>query len=334
MTNSCKFSQMNSNSQMDIDVQEQDVDNVQTQNGRKRPAPSSDEDNEDAFIDSLVPAATAIKRRRLEEEEEAKRTGKKTTATSFLQSQLKVEPSKTKKAKKEINIKEAVRERKEAEEEAARRDEENLRTTLEGMSVEEMKKLAVIEEMEVPDRSDRPQRREANSGVNDRWDPSWNGRRNFKKFRRQGETSNARRGRSVIVPLEEVKKKDFGIGEDYWDEPDSRKKKRKDKDRSTQSQSQTVTSGRSQHTAEVPNELATDGEEPEIIDVDAPRTMRQKDRAKDADDGNLDFQPLNGKRSAPSRGKAPPAKKPKLLVSESESDSDEDELKFRFKKKR
>ena len=185
MTDTCKLPRFDSTSQMDIDMQESNTNNVQAQSERKRPAPASDEENEDAFIDSLVPAATAIKRRRLEEEEEAKRTGKEIATTSFLQSQLKVEPPKPKKVKKEIDIKEAVRERRQAEEEAARQDEENLRDVMEGMSVEEMKKLAIVEEMEVPDRPDRPQRRVTNGGANDRWDPAWNGRPEIKKLRRQ-----------------------------------------------------------------------------------------------------------------------------------------------------
>ena len=320
---------------MDVDVQASNVDNMQTQNPRKRSAPPSDEENEEDLIDSLLPATTAIKRRRLEEQEEAKRTGKKPTESSFLQSQLKIEPPKPKKVKKEMNIKDAVRERREAQEEAARQDEENLRETMEGMSVEEMKKLAVVEEMELPDRSDRPQRRDANGGDDARWDPAWNGRRNFKKFRRQGENINVRKGRSVMVPLEEVKKKDFGIGEDYWDEPDAKKKKRKEKERAAQSQSQTFSSAKSQHILEVPAGLSTNEDDHDFIDVDTPRTTSHMDHTKETEESPAGFQAVNGKRAAPSRAKAPPAKKQKMLVakdSESDSDSD-DELKFRFKRK-
>ena len=328
-----KLSQLNSNPQMGIDAQEAEDNDTPIPNDRKRPAPDSDEENEEDFIDSLVPAATAIKRRRLVEEEEAKRTGKKSTAASFLQSQLKIETPKPKKVKKEINVKDAVRERREAEEEAARQNEEDLRATLEGMSVEEMKKLAVVEEMVVPGRSSRLQRREAD-GVNERWDPAWNGRRNFKKFRRKGENSNVRRGRSVMVPLEEVKKKDFGIGEDYWDEPDGKKKRRKEKERATQSQSQTISSGSHHHTAEVPAELMANCEDREVVDIDAPRTTRHTNHTPEVEGSDTGFKAVNGKRRAPDRAKAPAAKKQKLLLPESESDSDDDELKFRFKRKR
>lgn len=48
-----------------------------------------------------------------------------------------------------------------------------------------------------------------------RWDPKWNGLKNFKKFRKQGE----QRGRAqakVIVPLVPAKGKDYGLGDEYW----------------------------------------------------------------------------------------------------------------------
>ncbi|KAK2067858.1 hypothetical protein P8C59_001563 [Phyllachora maydis] len=62
-----------------------------------------------------------------------------------------------------------------------------------------------------------------------RWDPAWNGRRNFKRFRRQGEAAGraaAAPRRRIIIGLEEVKNKEFGIGDDYWleDEPRSRQR--------------------------------------------------------------------------------------------------------------
>lgn len=317
---------------MNAEMQGSNNGNTPNHNSRKRPAPPSEEENEEDFMDSLAPAATAIKRRRLEEQEEARRTGKKLSETSFLHSQVKIEPPKPKKIKKEINIKDAVRERREAEEERARQDEENLRDNLEGMSVEEMKKLAVVEEMDIPERSDRPPRRDANGGASDRWDPAWNGRRNFKRFRRQGENSNVRRGRSVMVPLGEVKKKDFGIGEEYWDESDNRRKKRKDKERATQSQSQTLSSAKSQQMAEVPAGLIANGGESEVIDVDAPRTTRHTAQTQEDEESDTGFRAVNGKRPAPSQAKAPPAKKQKVLMAQdSESDSDDDELKFRFK---
>ena len=322
---------------MDFEERDRAVGDTQKETSRKRSAPPSDEEDEQQMIDSLLPATTAIKRRRLEQAEEAERL-RKPVSTSFLEAQPKVELSKSKKPKKELNIKDVVRERREAEEEAARQDEENLRAVLQGMTVEEMKSLAVVEEMALPDRSDRPLRREVNSDESGRWDPRWNGRRNFKKFRRQGETDNALRGHrhKLMVPLEEVKKKDFGIGEEYWLDSNTSKKSRREKNGKTQSQSQAYSSARSQQTMDVPAELVTDGAEHEVIDIDAPRTTRQMEPVQEAEEIASGFQSVNGKRPAPTRAREPPKKKQKTLVVEEEqeeSDS-EDELKFRVRKRR
>lgn len=285
------------------------------------------------MVDKLLPAAAAMKRRKIEEEKETRRKGV-TPATSFSKTQPKIENEKAKKQKKEVDIQEVVRERREAEEDAARRDEESLRQPFDGANVKELSNLAVVEEMQLPMRHDRPQRNQTNGASDPRWDDQWNGRKNFKKFRRQGEHNQGRRGQSVMVPLEEVKKKDFGIGENYGVEREKTREKRKDKERATQPESpseQTFSTARSQN-AEVPAELL-DGDEPEVIDVEAPRTLRTMDFDK-----RISKRPQAGnqKRSAPSTAKGPAAKKQKIVaVREAESDSDsEDELKFRFKKKK
>lgn len=318
---------------MEVDSEQHEVRNAQAKNSRKRSVPPSDEENEEEMVEQLLPAAAAMKRRKIEEEEEARRKGM-TPATSSSKSQPKIEKEKPKKEKKEVDIQEVVRERREAEEKAARRDEESLRETLDGTNVDEMKNLAVVEEMQLPVRPDRPRRSQINGVSDPRWDDRWNGRKNFKKFRRQGESNQVRRGQSVIVPLEEVKKKDFGIGEDYWVESEKSKKKRKDKERATQPESQSeqpFSTARSQN-AEVPSELV-DGDDSEVIDIEAPRTLRTMDLDKGRSSKS---QVANGKRSAPSVAKGPAAKKQKTFAtSQSESDSDsEDEMKFRFVKKK
>jgi len=317
---------------MEVDAPSQASDDNQAANPRKRPAPSSDEDDEESVVDKLLPAAAAMKRRRIEEAEENQRNGI-SSERSFETSQIIPKPEKARKPKKEINIKDVVRERREAEEEAAKRDEENLRHTLDGMNVKEMKNLAVVEEMDIPDRAVKPQRRAPNGETSNRWDERWNGRKNFKKFRRQGEGNVPRRGTSLIVPLEEVKKRDFGIGEDYWLEKEPPKKQRKEKERATQSQSQSqpFTTARS-HAAEVPSELAIDGDLPDTIDIDASRSTRHPQCTQQTEETGRS-QNGNRKRPALSQASETVAKKQKkFAVQDSDSDS-EDELKFRFKKK-
>lgn len=322
------------NSAMDVDSENQENGENETTNTRKRPASALEEFDEDEMMDNLLPAATAMKRRRIEETEASQRNGV-SSELSFETSQKKAKKEKTRQPPKEVNIKDALRERREKEEkEAARRDEENLRDTLDGMSIEKMKKLAVVESMDVPDRSERIQRKNHDGPTDSRWDERWNGRKNFKKFRRRGEGTHARRGQSVIVPLEEVKRKDYGIGDDYWQESEMTKKKRKEKERATQSQSQSqpFPTAKSE-ILEVPTELAVGGDLPEPIDVDAPRTTRRQERTQQMDESSNGSHVVNGKRPAASQANGGPAKKQKTFaVQDSDSDS-EDELKFRFKKK-
>ncbi len=320
---------------MEVDTPSQANGDIRAANPRKRSAPSSDEDDEEDVVDKLLPAAAALKRRRIEEAEEDQRNGV-TSEQSSETSQAAAKPEKAREPKKEINIKDVVRQRREAEEEAAKLDEENLRDNLDSLNVEEMKNLAVIEEMELPDRAEDPQRTVPNGGTNNRWDERWNGRKNFKKFRRQGEGNVARRGTCLIVPLEEVKKKDFGIGEDYWLEREPSKKQRKEKERATQSQSQSqpFTTART-HAVEVLPESAADDELPESIDVDAPKTTRHQQHTQQEEETPSTGRALNGNRKRPAATQASETvakKQRKFAAQESDSDS-EDELKFRFKKK-
>ena len=327
---------------MDSELPGSHHQDTQTPNPRKRRAPTPELEDQEALMDNLLPAVAAMKRRKLEEQKKAEATGKSFN-DSFSKPQTK-EPTPPQKPKKEVNIKSAVRERRKAEDQAARQDEESLRETAADMNIEEMKRLAVVEEMPLPPRTDRPTRHTANGTPNDRWDDRWNGRKNFKKFRRHGEGTRARRGHTVMVPLEQVKQKDFGIGEEYWlDSSEKAKRKRKGKTQSqSQFRSQVVedeAENENQNEKEeeeeeedtelqVPAELARvvgDGGSPPTIDVQAPRTTRGMEHTQGT------------KRAAPTTAttKPPPAKKQKgFSVRDSDDSDSEDELKFRFRRKR
>ena len=313
-------------------------------NPRKRRAPTPELEDQETLMDSLLPGVAAMKRRKLEEKEKAEAAGK-SFHDSFSKPQTK-DPTPPPKPKKELNIKSAIRERRKAEDEAARQDEEPLQEPAVDLNIEEMKRLAVVEEMPLLPRTDRPTRHAANGTPSDRWDDRWNGRKNFKKFRRHGEGGRARRGHTVMVPLEQVKQKDFGIGEEYWlDSSEKAKRKRKGK---TQSQSQlrsqlieeqseienenengdedeVFASAEEAMELQVPAELAHvvgDGDSPETIDVQAPRTTRGMEHTQ-------------GTKRAARKAKPPPAKKQRVFAVRDEDDSDsEDELKFRFRRKR
>lgn len=317
-------------SAMDVDSQSQQAGEDEATTSRKRPASALEEIEEDEMMDNLLPAATAMKKRRVEEAEFSQRNGV-SREPSFDTAQKQAKKEKVRQQPKEV--KDALRERREKEEkeEAARRDEENPQTPIAAISIEEMRKLAVVEFMDIPERSGQRQRRDDHDPTDNRWDERWNGRKNFKKFRRPGEGTQARRGQSVIVPLEVAKGKDYGIGENYWVES-QKTKKHKANERASQSQSQSQAHATMKsETVDEFSELAVDGGLPESIDV--PRTTRRQERTQQTDASSSRSQAVNGKRPAASQASGGPAKKQKTFaVQDSDSDS-EDELKFRFKKK-
>ncbi|KAI9825831.1 MAG: hypothetical protein M1832_000771 [Thelocarpon impressellum] len=289
---------------------------------RKRPAPQSEgEENEDEVMDEMLPAAAAMKRRRIEggDGERAQ-----TSATSAAESRPGSRKGASRKAK-ELDVLEVAREHREAEE-AARRDEEALDASMGGMDVEQMRNLALVEEMPVKERSERPTLAEAGG----RWDERWNGRKNFKKFRRRG-GEEPRRGRTVIVGFEEVRNKDFGIGEEYWIESD--KQRKKPRERESPMQTTPYATARSQPATSEPAEQDTS-------DVtDGQRTARLADKPKPAGEiGGTQgkSRATTSKRATSSQLSKPGASKKQkaLFVRDSESDDSDDELKFRFKKRR
>ncbi|KAL4962195.1 DNA damage response protein RcaA [Aspergillus stella-maris] len=157
---------------------------------------------EEDVVSSLLPGANAMKRRRAE-----------TSQRSLGESSTRPKPESAPRPKRQkLDVLEAARQHREAEEDAARQrrqqEDELLQTSLQDVDVEKLKGLAIVEEMELPERP---------ADDNNRWDERWNGRKNFKKFCRKGDPSQQRRRiQTVIVPLEEVARKDFGIGDHYW----------------------------------------------------------------------------------------------------------------------
>jgi hypothetical protein len=189
-------------------------------------------------IDALFPAAATIKKRRIEvtrareaasqsvEPEplgDASANKPKGTAKEIFEG-LRKAKKKASEKEKGINLVELARVRREAEEEAARLDAEAVRNAMAGVDISEMRNLATIEEMELPVRTERSSRREA--AIDPRWDPSWNGRKNFKGFRRNrlsdGRTGALRTAQKIFVPLEEVSRRRNPVGEDYFLESSAR----------------------------------------------------------------------------------------------------------------
>ena len=242
-----------------------------TRNGnpRKRPPPSDHDEDED-IVDKLLPQHTARKRQRQQASQEEDAV--------ILEAEFE-EPKLVNSKAKPLDVKAAVRERMRAAEEAEEDEKLNIREVLDNMTLEEMKSLAVIEEVELvqPTRRNHQVANSAGQG----WNDAWNGRKNFKRFRRKGtgEGHHYRNTDRIIVALEETKRKDYGIGDDYWledHETESSGRRRKGDSGRTQTQSQFVQS-QSRSAASVPSELVLDSGDahvPEVIDIDAPRSTR------------------------------------------------------------
>ena len=331
---------------------------------KRRSPPSEGSINAEDAVDELLPAAAAMKRRRLEEgtaPSSLRRSVRKSAEPVSETAQAK-QPKKGNKKGQDIDVLHMARERREAEEEAARQDAESLERALDGMDIEAIKKLIKVEEMEVRPRSKQAPPQEAQR--NDRWDDRWNGRKNFKKFRRRGE-GEAMRGQRVIVGLEEVKKKDFGIGEEYWLESTTTQQQ------TTQSRS-TPRDGRSSLQDDTrgsrddqslsrnrrPLQGPADGEESVLVQATSAEdnrgitqstrqtrrmatmaesglgTMSRTGTGPSADASGeasmvIDSQLTRsgpGKRSAPdtsSRSDRPPAKKPRIPITRSRDDDDD-----------
>ena len=330
---------------MDADAELGSSERVSSRNFKKRPhIPSEDEDENEVF-DEMLPAAAAMTRRRVEESNQTEvpntrltRYNRGTTA--------EVTRKKAKKATKDIDVRGVTRELREAEEAASRQEQETLQASLDGVNIAQMRDLAIIELMPVQQRPNRPSRAQAYGDQGDRWDEKWNGRKNFKKFRKRGVDNPqlGRRGRGGIVGFEEVRKKDYGIGDDYWVERD-REKKTRDRARlnrsSVDSQSQPYTTARSQPTASGRTE---DAVMPTVVEGPSGKRMANTPTSQAASQSPrkspmISQAPsLAGKRGASSSsipGEGSSKRQKTTYVRNSESDeSDDDGLKFRFKKSR
>ena len=334
------------------------------QSTRKRRRSSSPDLYQKAFEDDmeeLLPAATAMKKRKLEREAEAKQQGLPSPFPSKSSASVK----KPRKPEKEIDVREVARAQREKEREAARRaqeDEDRLPAFDE--TDREPANLVIIHDL--PVRESKPAPRTGRSPKDDpRWDPKWNDKKNFKRFQPQqrGTVRLSDRATKTIVPLAPVKKVTGGLGEKYWDksqeEKDAKKKrKKKEKQRSQRTQSgstQTQTAKATGSTQRV-NEIVTDDDQEDEarrpspaatrlqeeaaaivdheIDIESPRRTRGDD-ARSQTQRETETQARGTKRPAPATKAPAPKKRQKTLpvttVHGSDSEIDDDDgTKFKF----
>ncbi|KAJ5974971.1 hypothetical protein N7481_008678 [Penicillium waksmanii] len=184
-----------------VDTQPIDFEPIEQSNpDQTMPTVEENEDADQDAVSDLLPGARAMKRRRAEMGDDQTMPAKRIKAESA-----------PKPRRRKIDVLEEARKHREEEEKQQQIEKDSALSN--EIDMEKLRDLAIVEEMELPVR--QPPAREENTS--DRWDDQWNGRKNFKRFRRKGEPRHARqRVQSVIVPLEEVTRKDFGIGEHYW----------------------------------------------------------------------------------------------------------------------
>ncbi|KAI8956885.1 hypothetical protein F5Y11DRAFT_125531 [Daldinia sp. FL1419] len=328
------------------------------QSQRKRRTPPLPEARDS--IDDFAPTAAQVKRRRIAAgEDPAPR--EPTPEAPVVESQNA--KAKAPKIKKEIDILDVVRQHREEAEARARAEREELATAPEDLDLAEIRRLHIEEPMEL---RQAPLIRTRDQDIADgRWDPAWNGRKNFKKFRQRG-APLGRAPQRIIVALEEVKSKGFGIGDDYWLEDGSQQQRPK-KQSQNHSRNQSMGEREDQQVNHTPARKAEkqrpklstealppvdsseeddydmDGESEDVVIAPPPRaratrasqqtSQSQSTRSTPQSNGQKTQSSRASKRSAPPPAKEQPAKRSRIGVVMASDDESDDGLRFRFGKR-
>ncbi|KAA8913021.1 hypothetical protein FN846DRAFT_991306 [Sphaerosporella brunnea] len=193
---------------------------------RKRAAAAPDRD-ENLDIMDLLPGARTIKRRKIAEEAERRLRAESSTPPEPkpepITSKLETEtPKKTTRGKKPETPYEAqAREIKEREEAEAAEKKAAEESKMEGLNIEGMKNLALVETVKL--KANKLPRTSSSIRMDDgsfsgRWKPEWNGRKNFKGFRRAGRPVSDVEREVRKVGFVAYKGKDYGLGDGYWED--------------------------------------------------------------------------------------------------------------------
>jgi hypothetical protein len=291
-------------------------------------------------LDQLFPATAMIKRQReatrgisasvepdTPVEPNAKKSGG-TGAENLLRPQKKVP--------KDVDIKEQTRLRVKEEEEKRRADEERLNEALEDVDISDIRKLVQIEEMHIVPRTDRPVQHAEGSG--ERWQAEWNGRKNFKKFRRRG-TEGRPEAQKVIVTLEEAPpKKGFGLGDAFFlEEPEKTSQRRQKRlngrveDSDSEAETGFIRPTRAEE-SEVINVEDSGPDDEEVIPNSIATERSRTQRVAETQITDTQTQTQRGSRKrAPLTVAAGPSKRTK--IGQRLDSSDEEETGFRFRRR-
>lgn len=195
-------------------------------NVRNGSVPSSDHSpSEDDEMDDLLPATAAMTRDKARQVAEARAKGIKIASPTSA-----IAPSRPKKEVKLMDVREVVRAQREAEQDKERKE----RAELEAMHVEAEEITGPANLVQVTTFDLPIHKRSGNDGTNgykgDSWKPEWDGRKNFKGFRRArdvaaGTAEAPRRKEKIIIPLEPARRQDYGLGDKYWEKTQEEKDK-------------------------------------------------------------------------------------------------------------
>ncbi|KAI1138287.1 hypothetical protein F5Y05DRAFT_56885 [Hypoxylon sp. FL0543] len=340
------------------DEPEESIPSTRQSQRKRRTPPASDIHD---IMEDFAPTAAQVKRRRIAAgEDPVPREVTPGESPAIRTEKLK---AKAPKIKKEIDILEVARQHREEAEARARAEREELATVPEDLDLAEIRRLHIEEPVEL--RQAPPTRSREQDIADGRWDPAWNGRKNFKKFRQRGAVQG-RSAQKIIVALEEVKSKGFGIGDDYWLEDESQQRKKK-KQSQTQSRSQSTGEGEDQRSAnrrakepvkqkqKLPAEVLPlvdssededqnmDDEGEDVVIAPPPRTrstrtsqqtpQSQSTRTTTQSASQKTQPSRTGKRPAPALAKEKPAKRSRIGFAAASDDESDDGLRFRFGKR-
>lgn len=313
---------------------------------RKRPpSPIPEHD----LMEGMAPAAAKFKRQRLERGDNFAAPSPEVET---------IEPVKVKTEKKELDVLAVAAKNREEAEARARAEAEDLANLPDGIDLAEIRRLNIVEEIEIRP-TDRSSERTRDQDIADgRWNPKWNGMKNFKKFRKRGEVVGRQPAR-VIIALTEVKPKEFGVGDNYWLEDVSNERKKTTSQPSTIGASgarnpSLVDASAAERGASAARVVISDSSDGEEVVKQEPQQSSARGAASRRDGSGVQSQRSiqsqlsntqtrstgQGKRPAtePAAAKDPPPPKrtrvaPNLLEVADSDDSDDD-LKFRFGKRR
>ncbi|KAK6534490.1 hypothetical protein TWF281_005811 [Arthrobotrys megalospora] len=376
------------NTQLSAISETQQPQTLQSQGTKRRGIVSDDDDeDDDAIMDRMLTGQATLKRRRIEEEAKQAEAVKPTKLLPSAQKKteepptpepepIKVEeeevdtkPAKGKKKAVDSKVIQTAQEiRRKEEARAAEEDAANEMTSEEIAAVARMRDLALVEVFEIAPRTEQPTRRsQAYGDEGDRWDNTWNGRRNFKKFKKRSKNGEVegpmrRMGGHIMVPLVEHKVKGYGTGEEYFLQPQHSSvaagKRREDQTANISHISETQMGGASAgRSGRGVMEVDADISEDEFLEEETARdeslaTKKSQGRsqrtqgtqqasgraAKGGVRGGTQTSTAGAKRSTSNRNSVseePAKKKAKTMAifneESEEEDSDDDELKFKFR---